>query len=148
MPDYHSDNNPWLWKGRPLTQAYISANGYVAMTYLITFLGVAEPLYYVGKKQLIFRRKGKRIVSDWETYWSSSDYVHELIKEHGKVCFTREVIALHKTFGASNYTERELLYQFQAIESDRFLNRSIDGKYSRINRKQSVFNLQHSLFVE
>lgn len=148
MIDSVSDNNPWIWKGRPLTQAYISANGYVAMSYLITCLAFAEPLYYIGKKQLIFKRKGKRITSDWPEYWSSSEVVHSLIKEHGKDCFTREVIALHKSFGASNYSERELLYQFKAIESDRFLNRSIDGKYSRINRKQSIFNLQHSLFVE
>lgn len=140
------DSQPWIWRGKELNWTIITTGKYKAMSYLITCLAFDDPLYYIGKKQFYFRRKGRTVSSDWEKYWSSSDEVKRLLKEFGVESFTREVLALHRTFAASNYTERELLYKFRVIESDKFINRSIDGKYGKINRSGSMFNETHPIF--
>ena len=79
-------------------------------------------------------------MSNWQDYWGSSNELQQDIASMGKEYFTREIVSLHKTRGATNFSERELLYRFKVLEDPLSYNKAIDGKYNRINRTQSIYD--------
>lgn len=129
---------PWLWKCRPFTVVDLATGKWVGFCYRI--INHTNNRYYIGRKYFIARRKTKTTMSDWQEYWGSSNDLQKDIANIGKDQFTREIISLHKTRGATNFSERELLYRFKVLEDPLAYNKSIDGKYNRINRTQSIYD--------
>lgn len=102
----------WIYKGSEFTSEDIE--DHYAFVYEITCIPTGQK--YIGKKFFYSKRtlpplKGKKRrrieykESNWKDYWSSSKYVHKLIKEYGEENFTREIISLHPDKREANYAE-------------------------------------------
>lgn len=108
--------------------------------------------FYIGKKQLVFKRKkklGKKELSlieikpgrrptsklvesesDWKTYWGSSKELCEEIKKQGQDKFDRVIIQL--AYSSKQLTYFETMYQFSnnVLQIESF-NNNILGKFHR-----------------
>lgn len=101
----------WVYQDQPFTQEM--ADGYHSFVYLIT--NKQDGRVYVGKKQFVTTRKKKVAgksrrktttkVSDWESYWSSSEELQEDVKRLGQSSFKREIIRLCTTKSEASYYE-------------------------------------------
>jgi hypothetical protein len=111
---------------------------YEGFVYIITNL--TSNKRYIGRKYFwsLQKVKGKkrrvRSESDWKTYWGSSLFLHEAIKNEGIDNFKREIVSYHRTRGQVNSAEVELQWEHDVIHSvtdqgDRtYYNESIGGK--------------------
>lgn len=106
----------WIYEGEEFTSEMIGE--WHSFVYLIHCKPTGQ--MYVGKK--VFKnkktlpplkgKKRKRVKwteSDWQSYWSSSKYVHDLVEKYGEEEFVREIISLHPDKREANY--HELMYQ-------------------------------------
>ena len=128
---------PWTFNGSAFTSEMIGDNyGFV---YCITFTKTGQK--YIGKKSFWSKKKPKgktrRVTSesDWMNYFSSSDYVKNLIKEHGHEFFKREIIYIHSLQRDMNYCEVREQWKRDVLEAvDEnglriYLNENIQGKF-------------------
>ncbi len=129
---------PWIWRRQPFTEQHLATGRWFGFCYRIT--NEINGKFYLGRKYFIHRKKGKTVQSDWANYWGSSVYLLEDIMKYGKQNFSRFILSLHKTRGATNFSETELLFRYKVIEDVNCYNKSILGKYSRINRTQSIYD--------
>ena len=101
----------WYYQGEIIEELPADCEGFV---YLITNL--TNDRKYVGKKLAKFKKvkpplKGKKnkrrslAESDWKEYWGSSDRLQADIEKLGKDKFSRQIIHLCKSRGATNYME-------------------------------------------
>ena len=126
-------DNPWQFNSKPFTSEDIG--NFVGFVYVIENL--IDGKIYIGRKYFYSRRKQKgktrrvKKESDWKTYYGSSEYLKELVKEHGKENFRRVIISLHTTEGDCNYEEVRQQFLHNVLEDDRFLNENINGKWHR-----------------
>lgn len=127
---------PWQFRG----EAFVSGmeDEYEGFVYLIT---MPDGKKYIGKKFFTGMRKQKgkkrraKVTSNWETYFSSSEYINNYVKEHGAKGIKREILSLHTLKRDVNFCE--ILYQFQLSvleekdsEGNRvWLNDQINGKW-------------------
>lgn len=130
-------SNPWTFQGLEFTSEMIGEN--VGFVYCITFLPTGQK--YIGKKNFWSKRKPKgktrrvKSESDWQNYFSSSDLIKSLIKEHGKNSFKREIISLHTLQRDVNYCEvreqwkRDVLETLMPCGKRLYLNENIQGKF-------------------
>lgn len=91
-------------------------------------------------KNFYFKRGKKKIMSDWPTYYGSNRELQEDVKRLGPEWFTRTIISLHTQKLSMRYSEKEMIFRLNAIESDKYYNKSIDGRYQRLNRTGSIYN--------
>lgn len=129
--------SPWTFNGEVFTEEMVG--NYAGFVYAITFIPTGQ--VYIGKKFFKQKRKLKGAkrrttsASDWVHYWSSSDIVKTMIKEHGKECFKREIISLHELLRDVNYCEVRTQWHMNVLEEidengvRKFLNENIQGKY-------------------
>lgn len=106
----------WIYQDKEFTKIPDGAFGFV---YII--INNINDRKYIGSKQFYFSRmkkiKGKvrkkriKIISDWETYWSSSEILKKDVKKHGEENFKREI--LHICFSKQELAYRELEEQIQ-----------------------------------
>lgn len=128
---------PWLFNGKPFSQEMVC--DYAGFIYELTFIPTGQK--YIGKKFFTCKRKPKgktrRVTStsDWENYWSSSDTVKALVKEHGKCSFKREILSLHTLVRDVNYCEvkyqwcKNVLEELDENGNRVYLNENIQGKF-------------------
>jgi hypothetical protein len=131
----------WTYRGSPVSFDLIPTHA-IGFIYIITHIQSNKK--YLGKKLLtkaatkVF--KGKKIKirkpSDWESYYSSSPFLLDLIEKEGVFNFTREIIFFAKGKGELNYAEESFQYRLGVLESDDWFNSNIR---SRIFRR-SVLN--------
>lgn len=90
----------------------------------------------LGKKELaeIPVTRGKRPTkkqvvkeSDWKTYYGSATEVKSLPKDE----MTRYVLKLCKNKKELTYWETKMLFQYNVLEDDRYINDNILGKFFR-----------------
>jgi len=90
----------------------------------------------LGKKELaeIPVTRGKRPTkkqvvkeSDWKTYYGSATEVKSLPKDE----MTRCVLKLSKNKKELTYWETKMLFQYNVLEDDRYINDNILGKFFR-----------------
>ena len=130
-------NNPWLLNDQPFLTDDIKDNyGFV---YCIT--DTVNGRKYIGRKyfwsvrKVVGKRKKSKKESDWQDYYSSSDVLHTLIKEHGPDRFKREILFLGKTKGQVNYMEIKLQFQLDVLEclmengQRQYYNENIASRY-------------------
>lgn len=108
--------------------------------FVYCILNTINNMRYVGLKFFYHKRGKKKVISDWLDYYGSSKYLLEDIAVHGKENFERTIIYLGKTRLAVRYTEKEYIYAANAIESPDYYNRSVDGRFQRLNRSQDLFD--------
>lgn len=129
---------PWQFRDKEFTPEMVG--NFAGFVYLITFLPTGQK--YIGKKFFhgMRKQKGKtrrsKVSSDWQTYWSSSDTVKNLLLEHGPDKFKREIISLHELKRDVNFCEVYYQFKYDALDAmledgttREFLNENIQGKY-------------------
>ena len=134
-------DNPWTWRGEPFTDP----TGWHGFVYLITNL--VDGRRYVGRKYL-WRRiaplKGKKrrrtVQSDWRDYYGSSDTLKADVERLGKHSFSRQILSLHKTAGATNYTEVREQFVRDVLNDPTYYNETI-GKWRGANLRESEYDV-------
>ena len=126
----------WKYNGKDITDEDIpeSAIGFI---YLITQISTGKK--YIGRKMLTAAstkmvngvKKKIRKESDWKSYWSSSPWIKEYIKENGSSDFSREIIIFCEGKGSMAYIEECLLYSLGVLENKNYLNDNIRAKVYR-----------------
>ena len=71
------------------------------------------------------RRVRTRVESDWKDYYGSSNEVRQLVEQHGKERFKREILKLCKTKGEMSYYEAKLQFDHNVLFSDDYYNNFI-----------------------
>ena len=116
----------WIYKDLNFTEDLIGDSyGFV---YIITNLETGRK--YIGKKLFYFSKtrqvKGKKkkfkIVSDWPTYYGSSEELQKDVVLYGKEKFKREIIHLCKSKGECSYLEAKEQFAHNVMESDDYYN--------------------------
>ena len=126
-------DNPWIFNDKPFYTSDIGK--FVGFVYVIENL--VDKKLYIGRKYFYNIRKKKgfarrqRSESDWKKYYGSSEYLKELVKEHGKENFSRTILSLHTTQGDCNYEEVRQQFVNNVLEDSRYLNENINGKWHR-----------------
>ena len=118
----------WLYQGKPFTEDMVGNN--IGFVYVIR--NIASGQMYIGKKlfhstrtlpPLAGKKRRRKVVksSNWQTDWSSSKILAEIIKKEGKAAFEREIISLHPDKREKNFAE--LAEQiFRNVLCSRFAN--------------------------
>ena len=118
----------WTYNGEPVHDLPETCEGFV---YLITNL--TNDKKYVGKKLARFKvtkpplkgKKNKRRStkeSDWRTYWGSSDWLIEDVKELGEDQFTREILYYCQSRGMLSYLEAKEQFDRRVLETEEYYN--------------------------
>jgi len=116
----------WIYKNLNFTEDLIGDSyGFV---YMITNLETGRK--YIGKKLFYFSKtrqvKGKKkkfkVVSDWPTYYGSSEELQKDVVLYGKEKFKREIIHLCKSKGECSYLEAKEQFAHNVMESDDYYN--------------------------
>lgn len=130
--------NDWSFKGVKFElDKTPKAFGFV---YLITETSTGK--LYIGQKQFFSKKtkqingkkKSIKVESDWKTYFSSSEYIKECVKNNN-TGFKREIIAITSGKGQSNYIEAKLQMDFRVLENADFLNGIINLRCSKTHVK-------------
>jgi hypothetical protein len=97
-------------------------------------------------KKVKGRRKKNKSESDWKEYYGSSKVILEIIEQHGKERFKREILSLHKTKGEVNYQEVKTQFIKEVLEAVNennervYYNENIANRYFYRNRKEGSQN--------
>ena len=131
----------WLYKNKEINSIEDMPTDTFGFVYLVTHTPSGKK--YLGKKQLIANRtlpplkgqKKKRKIqkeSDWKTYYGSQAEIKTLVKESQDMLeFVREIRIFVSTKKLLGYYENKLLYAYDVLENDEYLNNNISGKYFR-----------------
>lgn len=111
-------HHPWLFGGDVFQGPGENDYGFV---YKITNL--SNNKMYIGKKLFWFKKtrvlKGKKkrflAESDWKTYYGSSKFLLEDVKNLGEQMFKREIIKLCKNKGECSYFEAKAQFDDQVL---------------------------------
>lgn len=130
----------WTYQGKEFEDNMIgNMIGYV---YLIT--NKVDNKKYIGKKLFWFtktktvkgKKKREKVLSDWKTYWSSSDELKEDVKRLGEENFTREILFLCKNKGTMSYIEAREQFSNRVLElPEQWYNGIINCKIHRSHVK-------------
>lgn len=146
----------WLYKNNEVSIEDIPEDS-VGFVYKI--IHIPTNRYYIGKKALnsvrnvkIGKRELERIkeerkankipgpapkkkvvrkVSDWETYYSSNEWINEQIKEGKQSEFRREIIQFCKSKKSLSYYEVYWMFKYDVLSDDNSLNANILGSFYR-----------------
>ena len=99
---------------------------------------------YIGKKffwsiksyQKNKKRKKKKVESDWQDYYGSSELLLEDLNKIGNEQFDRKILRLCKTKSECAYFEAKYQFDYKVLESDEYYNSWIMVKVrkSHLNR--------------
>ena len=74
-------------------------------------------------------KKKVRKVSDWETYYSSNDWIKEQVKEGKQEEFKREIIQFCNSKKSLSYYEVYWMFKYDVLSDENSLNSNILGKF-------------------
>lgn len=121
-------SNPWTFNGVEITEP----SNYHGFVYILT--DTRNGKRYIGKKSFWSKitpkgaKRKKTVESNWRGYYSSSKLIKEIIREHGKDVFKREIIALCELERHMNYLEVKYQFQFNILEQpEQWYNENING---------------------
>lgn len=130
----------WKYQGTEFTEEMIDK--YVGYVYLIT--NKTNNRQYIGKKLFWFsktrtikgKKKKEKVLSDWQSYWSSSEELKKDVMELGEENFTREIIYLCSTKGTMSYLELREQMDNRVLENQKaWYNGFVGGKIHRSHVK-------------
>jgi hypothetical protein len=146
----------WLYENSEIELDDIP-NGVVGFVYKITHIPSGK--YYIGKKSIESNRTvkiGKREleklkeerktnkvrgslpkkkivkkISDWETYFSSNEWIREQVSNGNTHEFKREILQFCKSKKGLSYYEVEWMFKYDVLRDEKSLNGNISGKFFR-----------------
>ena len=130
----------WIYQGSEFTEDKIEKN--IGFVYLIT--NKLTNKKYIGKKLFWFsktrtvkgKKKKEKALSDWQSYWSSSEEVKKDVQELGEDNFTREILFLCANKGTMSYIEAREQFINRVLENpDEWYNGIIQCKIHRSHVK-------------
>jgi hypothetical protein len=144
----------WLYKDKEVTEELIPEES-VGFVYMITHIPTGR--YYIGKKSIesvrtvkIGKKELQRIkeerklqkiggrlpvkkkirkVSNWETYYSSNEWINEQVKEGNQTDFKREIIQFCNSKKSLSYYEVYWMFKYDVLADDNSLNANILGSF-------------------
>lgn len=130
----------WHYEGKEYSPTEDELKSWVGFVYLITDKSTNK--MYVGKKLFWSTKtlpplKGKKkkrrktVLSDWQTYYGSSDTVNQLLLENGPENFYREILYFCKSKGEMSYLEAKEQFDREVLLDDRYYNGIINCKIHR-----------------
>lgn len=131
----------WLYDGKDFLEPDESDYGFV---YLIT--NKLSGKKYIGRKYFTAagyktvkgKRKKIRKQSDWLDYYGSNKELQLDVETHGKENFTREILRICKSRGATNYWEAKYQFQHDVLLDDNYYNDWIMVKTHRKHIKKEA----------
>ena len=122
----------WIYQNEIFEDGDIGKH--VGFVYLIT--NKINDRKYVGKKLFWFtktktlkgKKKKEKYISDWKTYWSSSEEVKDDVKRLGEENFTREILYLCDNKGTMSYLELREQIDRRVLENNNYYNAFVGGK--------------------
>ena len=130
----------WKYQNKEFTESDIGS--YIGFVYLITNLKTNRK--YIGKKLFWFsktktvkgKKKKEKALSDWPTYWSSSEELKKDVIDLGEENFTREILHLCSNKGTMSYLELREQMDARVLEKqDEWYNGFVGGKIHRSHVK-------------
>lgn len=130
----------WTYQGSEFTEDMIDK--YIGYVYLIT--NKTNNKRYIGKKLFWFsktrtikgKKKKEKALSDWQSYWSSSEDLKKDVAELGENNFTREILYLCGNKGTMSYIEAREQFACRVLENpDEWYNGIINCKIHRSHVK-------------
>ena len=130
----------WIYQNEEFTEDKIEK--YIGYVYLITNKLTGRK--YIGKKLFWFsktrtikgKKKKEKVLSDWTTYWSSSEELKKDVKELGEENFTREILHLCLFKGTLSYLELREQMDARVLEKqDEWYNGFVGGRINRSHVK-------------
>ena len=146
----------WLYKNKEINLDDIPEDA-VGFVYKIIHKSTGK--YYIGKKSLESvrtvkigkrelekikverkelrlrgsapKKKTVRKISDWETYYSSNEWINEEVKRGKKDEFIREILQFCNSKKALSYYEVEWMFRCDVLRDENSLNGNISGKWFR-----------------
>lgn len=74
------------------------------------------------------RRKRTQVISDWQTYYGSSEHLQEAIAENGADLYKRTILKLCETKGECSYYEAKYQFDNDVLLRDDYYNAFIGCK--------------------
>lgn len=130
----------WTYQGSEFTEDMIDK--YIGYVYLI--INKTNNKRYIGKKLFWFsktrtikgKKKKEKALSDWQSYWSSSEDLKKDVAELGENNFTREILYLCGNKGTMSYIEAREQFACRVLENpDEWYNGIINCKIHRSHVK-------------
>jgi hypothetical protein len=146
----------WLYKNKEVLVEDIPEE---AVGFVYKIIHIPTGKYYIGKKSLSSilnvkigkrelelikksrkenglrgpapKKKQIRKVSDWETYFSSNDWIIEQIKDGKSEDFGREILQFCNSKKSLSYYEVEWMFKYDVLRDENSLNGNISGKWYR-----------------
>lgn len=127
----------WTYSGKVVDELPKDCVGFV---YCIT--NNTSGRKYIGKKQAYFsktkpplkgrknRRRTKQI-SDWKTYWGSSEELKRDVETLGEDNFTREILYFCSSKSEMSYLEARTQFDRRVLESDEYYNGIINVRVGK-----------------
>jgi len=116
----------WHYNGKDFTEDLIGNNyGFV---YQITNLTngrkyIGKKFFYSAKtKQVKGKKKKYKALSNWQTYYGSSDNLTKDVLQLGHENFNREILHLCLTKGECGYLEAKEQFRNNVLETDNYYN--------------------------
>jgi hypothetical protein len=138
----------WLFNNKPIVAEEIPEET-VGFIYIIEHKVTKKR--YLGKKLLTKaatkmvngKKKKIRKPSDWESYWSSSPWLIEILDAEGRENFDRHIVMLCTGKGEMLYAEESLQYRLKVLESDMWYNSNIRSRvFKKTVAKYNLARLQ------
>ena len=138
----------WIENEQFVTDVHIETKieeGNIGFVYLVT--DIENNMKYIGKKLVITtkklpplkgkkRKRTKIVQTDWKDYFGSSEIIKNLVEEHGKERFKREILYWCKSKGELSYVE--MYHQVKEnvlLKPDEYYNGFVGGKIHRSHLK-------------
>ena len=144
----------WLYKDKEIHLEDIPED---AVGFVYKIIHTPTGKYYIGKKSLesvrnvkIGKRELERIkaerkelklrgsapkkkkvrkISDWETYYSSNEWINEEVKSGKGDEFSREILQFCNSKKTLSYYEVEWMFRYDVLRDEMSLNGNISGKW-------------------
>ena len=142
----------WILNGKLIQPSDIPTK---AIGFLYKITHIPSGRWYLGRKMLtkskVTQSKGvkkkTKVASDWETYWSSSKEIQELVALEGAQNFTREILIFCDTKATMTCGEEYILHVSGSMFDDKCFNQNIRAKIykSWFKKTPNFFNELKSL---
>ncbi|MDD5150377.1 MAG: hypothetical protein PHC28_07810, partial [Flavobacterium sp.] len=145
--------NKWQYQGNDFNIEDIPKN-IESFVYIIE--DTLNDKWYIGKKTFFFRRKkivnGRnkniKLVSDWQFYYGSNEFLHAAMKDKDCTLFKRTILYLCESKAEASYLELREQIDHRCLEKENYYNHWIDvkvtkshlNKFNNRNKNEELFS--------